>query len=549
LMDDVWVVIGLLLFGSLLFCLCCYKVTNLLYMLYHIDDSTDSLTGHDLISVTTASAVTTSGALAAAPIALALEGGSNGPNNGGGQQVQQQPQRPQSANSMNSTSHRGHGQPHIHHNSYDHFAHMNHAPSTPTLYPLAQVRKTTSATSLSVGVQYDPRDVVDAPHQQQRGGHRHNAAAVEYITASNGLRGSHRRAHIHVSAPDFHLPSEVSRHHGQRHSQHSTTPYGVRRPQVEAITTQPSSSSQQAQQPYHHHYHHHHHSSSNKSTSTPGGNSRPLGASSSSRASDFFLTTASTTARNHSLHRGAANQDYGAYFGSLGRSSTTHHRGATGSSSQIRPAQISLSESEPDGWSNLNSPTSGQPPPMKTARLSNEKWTSTARRYGSIRVAECRFVEAESQPSTPTASMCDDSTVRPLPPEPTATFLPSYNQYSASTYGLVTSPSSALPLPPSPSITDKIMCNGPMSIGGNRGSSIGRGLSSFRPRRQPSPTRGSNGQHSHIIPPPQNFGNNGGVAGGRLELTTTRIGSAVNVSCSTRPEYWPSSHHRSPPPF
>ena len=42
LMDDVWVVIGLLLFGSLLFCLCCYKVSNLLYMLYHIDDDPDS---------------------------------------------------------------------------------------------------------------------------------------------------------------------------------------------------------------------------------------------------------------------------------------------------------------------------------------------------------------------------------------------------------------------------------------------------------------------------------------------------------------------------
>ncbi|QQP50574.1 Uncharacterized protein FKW44_011612, partial [Caligus rogercresseyi] len=38
-MDDVWLILGLLLFGSLLFCLCCYKVTNLLYMLYHIDDT------------------------------------------------------------------------------------------------------------------------------------------------------------------------------------------------------------------------------------------------------------------------------------------------------------------------------------------------------------------------------------------------------------------------------------------------------------------------------------------------------------------------------
>ena len=41
-MDDLWVAIGLLLFGILLFCLCCYKVSNLLYMLYHIDDDPDS---------------------------------------------------------------------------------------------------------------------------------------------------------------------------------------------------------------------------------------------------------------------------------------------------------------------------------------------------------------------------------------------------------------------------------------------------------------------------------------------------------------------------
>ena len=50
-MDDVWLVIGLLLFGSLLFCLCCYKVTNLLYMLYHIDDATESLTGNEIVGV------------------------------------------------------------------------------------------------------------------------------------------------------------------------------------------------------------------------------------------------------------------------------------------------------------------------------------------------------------------------------------------------------------------------------------------------------------------------------------------------------------------
>lgn len=82
-MDDVWVVIGLLLFGSLLFCLCCYKVTNLLYMLYHIDDSTESLTANDITN-TTASAVAaaasaatvnaaSSAAMGSLPIALALD--------------------------------------------------------------------------------------------------------------------------------------------------------------------------------------------------------------------------------------------------------------------------------------------------------------------------------------------------------------------------------------------------------------------------------------------------------------------------------------------
>ena len=50
-------------------------MTNLLYMLYHIDDSTESLTGGDgFTNGTTASAVsTTGGALGALPIAVALD--------------------------------------------------------------------------------------------------------------------------------------------------------------------------------------------------------------------------------------------------------------------------------------------------------------------------------------------------------------------------------------------------------------------------------------------------------------------------------------------
>ena len=97
--DDVWVVITLLAFGSLLFCLCCYKVSNLLYMLYHIDDSTESLTGPggagpadaaaialaNGTTVTSAGAnVNNSGGHGPVPISLALEAGSRGCGTGTG---------------------------------------------------------------------------------------------------------------------------------------------------------------------------------------------------------------------------------------------------------------------------------------------------------------------------------------------------------------------------------------------------------------------------------------------------------------------------------
>ena len=55
-MDDVLIVVGLLVFGSSLFCLCCYKVSNLLYMLYHIDD-VESVAGDiSAAAITTATA-------------------------------------------------------------------------------------------------------------------------------------------------------------------------------------------------------------------------------------------------------------------------------------------------------------------------------------------------------------------------------------------------------------------------------------------------------------------------------------------------------------
>ena len=67
-MDDVLIVVGLLVFGSSLFCLCCYKVSKLLYMLYHIDDA-ESSTG----DISTAAVTTANAALAvAAPTKVSL---------------------------------------------------------------------------------------------------------------------------------------------------------------------------------------------------------------------------------------------------------------------------------------------------------------------------------------------------------------------------------------------------------------------------------------------------------------------------------------------
>lgn len=168
-MDDVWVVIGLLLFGSLLFCLCCYKVTNLLYMLYHIDDATESLTGANDLGM---------GSLPIT-LALAVEGKQQ---NGHHQQLTQS-----STELTNVASNLGY---------------MNHS-STPNLYPLEKVGKTNSVTSLSVGVQYDPRDVQEQ-HAQYSRQQRYSSTAVEYIPA-NGLRRHHhqQKSHFHVSAPDF----------------------------------------------------------------------------------------------------------------------------------------------------------------------------------------------------------------------------------------------------------------------------------------------------------------------------------------------------------
>ena len=61
------------------------------------------------------------------------------------------------------------------------------------------------------------------------------------------------------------------------------------------------------------------------------------------------------------------------------------------------------------------------------------------------------------------------------------------------------------------------LCNGPLSL---------TGLGSHR---------SYNGQQSHIIPPPHNFSNNGDYA----PLTTTRIGSSLNLATSRPTVLWP----------
>lgn len=71
-------VVGLLFFGSLLFCLCCYKVSNLLYMLYHIDDTHVDY-DDDLAGLTEKDVLTYVNSFSNGPT-----GNTSGANNGGG---------------------------------------------------------------------------------------------------------------------------------------------------------------------------------------------------------------------------------------------------------------------------------------------------------------------------------------------------------------------------------------------------------------------------------------------------------------------------------
>ena len=289
-----------------------------------------------------------------------------------------------------------------------HHSHMNHS-STPSLYPLEKVGKSNSVTSLSVGVQYDPRDLergscpVDpATAATGNGGHQ-RYKAVEYIPPSNGLRRGHsgghhhqksgrpEKSHFHVSAPDFHGAGASHGYDLRRHSSHQRSRgHGGH---GDLMTTSASLSGHQHH--HHHHVHHlHHKSGQNSANAISGGrHAGPTRTLSTSTPSREFLEAA----------RGRYD-----YFGSLGRGSHGFHTRGHGSVG-------SLSESDPEVaivppiWPLTPSASGGiHPPPLKSARLSDSNKPSrssggSSRRYGSIRVAECSFIEADT-PTTPTSA-------------------------------------------------------------------------------------------------------------------------------------------------
>lgn len=488
-------------------------------MLYHIDDATESLTGNEIVG----------GAVGDAIIGLALASGApvdnpDAANNQKNNQKQgngnQSPDKDlPSASILTSTTPLS---------SLHHHSHMNHS-STPSLYPLEKVGKTNSVTSLSVGVQYDPRDLERGSLAATSGEGHGRYKAVEYVPPSNGLRRSDRghnnshqkrpeKSHFHVSAPDFH-GTEMRRHSGHHRRGHAH----------DLMTTSASISGHQ----HHHHHHHHlHHKPANghngrHAAAVP--NARTLSTSTPSR--DFLEAASGLN------HRGRYD-----YFGSLGRgghvfSNRGHGAGQSGGPGGVGGGSLgSLSESDPEAvcvppiWPLTPSASGGlHPPPLKSARLSDvsnnpssrPSGGHSSRRYGSIRVAECSFIEADS-PSTPPTSA---TTVKSA--TASASMSSAYNrqrrQYSlTSTFesaaGATVDPS--LPSPPPSSqqtATSSRLCNGPLSL---------TGLGSHR---------SYNGQQSHIIPPPHNFSNNGDYA----PLTTTRIGSSLNLATSRPTVLWP----------
>ena len=380
-MDDVWVVIGLLLFGSLLFCLCCYKVTNLLYMLYHIDDDQESqgqpAAGQANLEFASAAAV-----------------------------AAQQTETP------NKDS-----QPLIPPNrrqSFDHECCSVAVDAADGSIPDLRTKKAISVTSLSVGVQCNPCDVFGTG---SAGDIVRMDSRAPLLTSGNSCSDLDHHYHhhhhhcgaksaIHLSTPDFRASnpdslSGSSTHYHQPHFRpipgqellrHYHTEYAAptmvsvhhgrttRRPRV-----------------FHNGYgavaaHHHH------------------------QTGPYFLSPHFDRSRRGSSPS-PTKTDYEYNTHSLGRLKEAHSTKAARPCNLITGCgnEVHHSESDPDGWIVQNqaygsaSSASPPPPPLPPhqTRLSKSQKSGTdchdsrqhrraARRYGSIRVAECSFIEQDS---------------------------------------------------------------------------------------------------------------------------------------------------------
>ena len=454
-MDDVYVVVGLLLFGSLLFCLCCYKVSNLLYMLYHIDDTEaeDELTpefAKEVLNNAAASGQYSSllstyadgGPKGGNPVGQAVSVG-EGLNNESNAKLMQLSEFT-SASAEHLGNHIGGGgyPNHIGQLPY----HMPHNP---------RMRTAGSVTSLSVGIQCNPDDAeirttsetclipvgsstsliggsghYGAPaitnhHQHQS--HYHRGSSAHHSSAAHSQQPQHPSASIrlhHMSNPDF---------------RHATSFDIMAAAAVAASSAAAAAAANSSSSSGHHHHHHHGQSrrgsersgsvahiplalpppsSSNKSSSD--------NRSRSDRDSGDYARLVQSSHHNHHHHHhqsrpytsshhgsGSSGDRSGYHSGSLGR--RHQHNGGGG------PIYGRLRElpSSNETWHRF-SPT----PPHSSSRggssvgggrgdstgTDNSRSTTTARRYGSIRVAECSFIEHNESrvPSPPSLVNCDD---------------------------------------------------------------------------------------------------------------------------------------------
>ena len=322
-MDDVYVVIGLLLFGSLLFCLCCYKVSNLLYMLYHIDDV-------DLNddNSPTAEGLPINGEFskeAAYNFVTRYAEAANESASGNLPDVDKVGQLDDTT-ALLLADMSGSREPLMGN-------HVSHVPLHRHLGETSRtlLRPTGSVTSLSVGVQCrtDPQSpyhtansetclVLPPSSQHQRSHHRHH----------HQLQSHRRSDHVHLSDPDF-------RHSGFENPYHrATSSYRLH----------------QHQHPY-----------------VRDDNRSPYNSNSLDRSERHHHESAIWQKRSQQPGQHSKHHHHNRYSPSPSASSRLSiHRGSTGAGAL--PLTMSSSSSAP-------------------------------RRYGSIRVAECSFIEHHEEPT------------------------------------------------------------------------------------------------------------------------------------------------------